>query len=616
MEVAVAPVPGYMRHEHTQFIVWGLFADWLILAGRYRFIAKRWYDIHMYGLIGVLVISAVFRENNNKYKRIPGFNHQFMIEIHKFVAGPTLLIGIGLFVVGLFLRQLIVSQKELKYHRLLTLANVRKLHFAGGLFMWVSIRASLLSGTYVFCQVYDSYLFTLIIIETLIFASVLLYLERHYSSTFDVGRVIMTLTDSFNYDPIAEEVISKLRDSSTTCHQLRRQFPHARVLLYMNKVYNLDSSFTHPGGEWILKECAFQEVSRYLHGVIGMESRGTAAWGHSSNAFSQLEKHCIGDISLSFPDSAKVCLLRTQDRRVAHTRDLWRLMHISKISEDTCLFRFSQSQGYQMRLGMPGIRWMGKHFALSGNKGVVRLYSICTALTPEYTKYLMDMMEFYHEQAANPNQDVKLPIHPETVDYIQLAVKLYDTPEGVSRELHYSSPNKMFLIEGPIGRGYSFDDFFIGTISIIVGGTGIIPFLDLLAYLYLKTIFSTIKKKTRDEAFETEKDKYEKFLPNATVRLFGSFNKLEDFYMHSIVSEMFLLCQSYKFDHFECKIKLKSKEATPLPMTDRRFDVDFLSEHVVRQSDLVVICGPPEMSKQVFEGLIANGYDKEKILFH
>jgi NAD(P)H-flavin reductase len=53
----------------------------------------------------------------------------------------------------------------------------------------------------------------------------------------------------------------------------------------------------------------------------------------------------------------------------------------------------------------------------------------------------------------------------------------------------HKSKNKEFKITGPIGRGCEVNEDIYGEVFLICGGTGILPFIDLLDILYKKACF-------------------------------------------------------------------------------------------------------------------------------
>ena len=72
-----------------------------------------------------------------------------------------------------------------------------------------------------------------------------------------------------------------------------------------------------------------------------------------------------------------------------------------------------------------------------------------------------------------------------------LVIKKYDTPGALSAVLHESSSTS-FSVIGPHGKGLQLNDKSTGSYVIFVGGTGVLPFLDLFDFLLRKGVNTLI----------------------------------------------------------------------------------------------------------------------------
>jgi NAD(P)H-flavin reductase len=75
-----------------------------------------------------------------------------------------------------------------------------------------------------------------------------------------------------------------------------------------------------------------------------------------------------------------------------------------------------------------------------------------------------------------------------------LIIKKYPFPGALSSVLH-DSPHKNYVIKGPYGMGLGLNPESEGLHIAFVGGTGILPFLDLFDYLLKKAIITVAKGK-------------------------------------------------------------------------------------------------------------------------
>jgi len=89
-----------------------------------------------------------------------------------------------------------------------------------------------------------------------------------------------------------------------------------------------------------------------------------------------------------------------------------------------------------------------------------------------------------------------------------LYIREYDFVNGFSKQIHSWDPDTKskeeshVMIYGPIGRGLELKGNTKGTIYIICAGTGVIPFLDLLHFMLLKTMYKVLLEKTGKDAAE------------------------------------------------------------------------------------------------------------------
>ena len=607
----------WQNHEHTQWIVWGLLADWLILFGRYRSLSRtQWYNIHGFGMLVLNLISLLFHANSNEYNRLPNFQLGWLVTVHKLISIPTLPFSLGLVIAGFFLRYLIITVKPQCLSPRFTLNTVRQMHLIGGLSIWVNIRLMLLTGSYIYSATHSSYMFLSVVIETLVFLPLAFYLEWQYRKSFQAARLQVNLSDRYHYDSDGKEIVADLKNNALTSVELSEKYVSRRVYLFMNKVYLLPDTFVHPGGQDLLDKCKFKDITRYILGVTGLESEVSKAWTHSAAAFDQLNFKCIGDISLIHKQSSYLWNMRAQDHSVSFSRELWKMSETTKISPSTSLFMFKNEQ-YYLRLNLKGMAWMGKYYAITGGSGKIRLYSNCVAMSKEMRDNMDSVYSFYEKVIANPKTEEQPAPLQKVINYLPLAIKLYDNPTSFTRELHFADSSRQFLIEGPLGRGFEFRSDFSGTIAIIVGGSGFIPFVDLISYLYMKTIYAVIPEHKASTEFVKNKARFSSILPFAKIKLFAAFPRLEDFLLYDYVLKMFELNRKHGLTYFDCLIRLSSNQKIDLPTTTQKFDSAFLAEKIVDHADFVVLCGPAQMTAEIYQTLTKTlHFSTDDIVIH
>lgn len=69
-------------------------------------------------------------------------------------------------------------------------------------------------------------------------------------------------------------------------------------------------------------------------------------------------------------------------------------------------------------------------------------------------------------------------------------MKFYpQSKDGITPQIKAAGPEDEFVLTGPIGKGFNSNEVELkGRHVIIVGGTGVLPFVDLFAYLARKLL--------------------------------------------------------------------------------------------------------------------------------
>ncbi|KRX06845.1 hypothetical protein PPERSA_11490 [Pseudocohnilembus persalinus] len=92
---------------------------------------------------------------------------------------------------------------------------------------------------------------------------------------------------------------------------------------------------------------------------------------------------------------------------------------------------------------------------------------------------------------------------PEYSQELNLCIKRYEPKGKTLSSIIYQNTGKILYIQGPQGLGLSLDNIGKGKVMIIVGGTGILPFLDFFNMLLQKVIYEIgLKLKGKDFADE------------------------------------------------------------------------------------------------------------------
>lgn len=84
-------------------------------------------------------------------------------------------------------------------------------------------------------------------------------------------------------------------------------------------------------------------------------------------------------------------------------------------------------------------------------------------------------------------------------------------------------------IQGPIGNGLEIHPSFKGECVMIGAGTGILPFVDFLDFLFKKQIHKSLSQAKQDISIVKPVQDYAKVFPGARFKLLCAFRTIEDF---------------------------------------------------------------------------------------
>ncbi|KRX05976.1 hypothetical protein PPERSA_01054 [Pseudocohnilembus persalinus] len=167
---------------------------------------------------------------------------------------------------------------------------------------------------------------------------------------------------------------------------------------------------------------------------------------------------------------------------------------------------------------MEGIDWFGKYFQVKlEHNDKRRLYTIVNCLNQDNIKFrqqlLGNFISIYHFKQINEYfkhvqnifinfpefvstnfKNGKVDKMPEYSDNLKLCIKKYKPEEKTLSSLIFQSLNKQLYVKGPLGQGLQIGNIGQGKIAIIVAGTGVLPFLDLLNFMLQKVIYEVAKK--------------------------------------------------------------------------------------------------------------------------
>ncbi|OMJ93868.1 hypothetical protein SteCoe_3057 [Stentor coeruleus] len=315
---------------------------------------------------------------------------------------------------------------------------------------------------------------------------------------------------------------------------------------------------SHPGGSFMISDCYGEDVGKYM---VGCSSYGgnLLPYTHSLKAFSYLSNLAIGKIK--YP---RKYMLPIKEK----PQHLMKFMLLfQKALNDHTFLSYFKSNNFKMSNSCSNLLWIGKHFMVCYKtkfKNVIRRY---------YSSIFVDINKWAYE--------LGIANHLENIEdgLIKLIFKVY--PGGLmTNYLNNLSTGDKIIFKGPLGPGLLLKSFE-GNYLAFAGGTGLVPFLDLV-YIAWKNL----------------PEKSDFFLT-----MFVSFKTRKD---------------GFALDILEKMQEVGEKWLKVYIITDESKDKEFLSDIIVETMKKEVtgawICGPSGYNRHYADFLVKNGLDKNKII--
>jgi hypothetical protein len=250
-----------------------------------------------------------------------------------------------------------------------------------------------------------------------------------------------------------------------------------KFVLYENYLIDVDEFMnSHPGGRNLIQDYLYQDVGRYLTGTQAYNST-FPAHNHKYNTF----KHIINKLAYAE-------LIEDENKIVINTDIIDRPLAVSNkrpIAENTYEYRFD-SDILSFARFIKGHEWIGRHFSVTNERlNKTRYYSNCLALDPIIRTKLNAILDNALCDKII-NHDTRVDLKDTTSTYFNLYSKRYNAPEALSNRLFESSDS--FHVKGPLGVGLNLKGTLRGTHVIFSAGTGIFPFIDLIALVIRYTV--------------------------------------------------------------------------------------------------------------------------------
>ena len=316
---------------------------------------------------------------------------------------------------------------------------------------------------------------------------------------------------------------------------------------------------SHPGGAYLIQESIGEDTGKYM---VGCSSYGGNynPYTHSAKAFAYLRRLAIARIP--YPNG----YLRPADG-YNNRRMEFVMVQKREIGLNTYLM-YLKSEFFQMASYCAKPSWLGKHYKVTQNTstGTVNRY---------YSSLFVDPNEWSNELGITHEKE-----KPMEEGLVKFIFKVY--PGGaMTTFLNKLQRGEVIQMQGPLGPGLMLDQIK-GNCIALAGGTGLVPFLDLVYYAW-KNINQDV------QAFN--------------LTLFVSFRTLED---------------GFALEILETMKNIEGNWLNLIIMTDKNPDKPRIPSVIGKMLENSVeqawICGPSGFNRYYCELLVSLGLQKEKIM--
>ncbi|CDW90265.1 cytochrome b5-like heme steroid binding domain containing protein [Stylonychia lemnae] len=530
-------------HGYCLTLSWNVFAFIMIFTNRYmKYFNHNNYMIHVF--TGTLMGGFTFFYTFFASQKLK-FNMNYQDRHHLIGAVvPLLLIAVGL--TGKLARDRMFAMQ--RNHR--EIIPMRQRHATLGWTIIVISQGAILTGVYKYysgieqLRIYQGY-FLLVVVEVLILYGFEFYIQKINSSK-----------------PTSDHIKKKISQEQFSKGILSgQQYVLLDDLVLDVSNYKLD----HPGGLFLLHHNIGQDISKFFYGGYTYE-----------NYIPDKSGHIHSNAALSFAiNKLAVAKLDKQGK----IQGKYRIVERKSLNTTTSLIRLqSKKTSKQTLYSILDINTFGLHYLLSSseNPNHQRQYSFAHSLNPDIYQQNLRLIK----QALDNSKDIIAVEKSYLTSDIYLTVKNYS--QGLSSDLHNASKNDEFNINGLYGLGLgiypSNQTKLTGNYLIFAGGTGIIPFLDLLSYILWYNLGLIPEQSSLIDG-------------DFKIHLHCSFREKNDYIGQELIEGLKRVNQIKVMSNFQVKMR---------DQNNKEWEKDYLQKAVEQAEgkvNKIWVCGPPKMNE-------------------
>ncbi|CAK71902.1 unnamed protein product (macronuclear) [Paramecium tetraurelia] len=570
-------------HAVVLFIAWGIVADFGIIIGRFFKSINSYLWIHAICFIFVdlstivLVVLMLFVGGDSGNTVEDG-----ALEAHKIM---SIVLGLAVIIqhtLGVVVKHFLESTGKENRQALFT---IRMIHIVLGTVMYLAAKVVIILG---FIKNEEKLLLVLGIIWTVLLILVRIGLEIYKS----FNSSIRTKIAPQQQQPLSEQQtkLLKLLQGNHPTASIIKELPQIKWVLFNSDVYDV-TDYQHPGGNFIISNVNGQEISRYFYGAFQLESTTMEPYTHSQFAYQTLLKRYVGTIqSVNYNNQ--------------NPGSFWDLIEKVDLSKNISLFNFT-NPNFQINLRQ-NVLDLGQHFSVSLQEvgGKIRMYTKVLCMSNPYQTFREQVIKYNEGKITQPPL-----LQFDKINTVPLIIKKYNFPKALSAQIFEHQGN--FWVQGPFGRGLELESK--SKCIAFVGGTGLLPFLDLLDHLLMKSIYLTNKQKQQQiQQFFPQYDQLEE---SFEFTLLASFQNEEEFIGKDWIRKLYQINQTNNLKLFNMQIRYSDSTLdTVIPAFRSRFNEELVRQHLGDFNKKVYICGPPNMIYSLTQIISKTEQDQTKVM--
>lgn len=276
--------------------------------------------------------------------------------------------------------------------------------------------------------------------------------------------------------------------------------------------------------------------------------------------------------------------------------DTYKVVEKTWITTNVCRIKF-KAPGASINRIYSGLEMCGRSYSVTSmTNHVTRYYTICNSMgSLIYDEYLKALDAALEGKQYERKYERISDFNKEDSETLELVMKHYSmSSRGISTQAISAYHFHEFYLQGPLGAGFDYTSQNLqGTNLIFCGGTGILPFMDLFAYLGRKFL---AENSPENSLFSDEK--FEPMPHKPRFIIYAFFMTRDECIGVDIVEKIEKLYQQYDQGEF-FKLNLVIITQGGQHLSDDEI-IELIKDYNMIDGPLnrFLVCGPPGMNNQ------------------